>query len=1202
MQTISLFTDGWTFLKTKLEATWEEMEARKGEFKPVELPHDWLIYNTLDLYENSCGWYCKEMKLSEALGEERLQLRFDGVYMDSTLYVNGRKVGDWKYGYSTFDMDITDFLHKGQNELMVQVRFQSPNSRWYSGAGIYRNVWLKTCGRVYLPFDGTYVSIKPCENQPKDSGAVFVSESLGRSFLLEVQTEVAGGFSKNTCCRYTLWKAGAMVRDLGCRYCTEEAGRCCGELPNLANEAAVAGSVTKLSLSAVIEKPKLWELESPECYELVVELFDQTMLDRQEITIGFRTMEFDPDRGFFLNGKRVKVHGVCEHHDFGCLGAAYSQAAMERKFRILRKMGVNAIRTSHNMPAPELMELADKMGFLVMNEAFDMWERCKTPYDYGRFFKEWAKRDVASWIRRDRNHPSLFLWSIGNEIYDTHADEHGQEITKRLIGYVRAHDPEQNAPITIGSNYMPWENARKCADIVKFAGYNYAEKYYVWHHREHPDWIIFGSETASIVQSRGIYHFPLAQSILADEDEQCSALGNSSTSWGARSLEQCITDDRDADFAFGQFLWTGFDYIGEPTPYHTKNSYFGQIDTAGFPKDAYYIFKAEWTDVEKEPMVHVFPYWDFNEGQLIDVRACTNAPYVELFVNGRSMGRQKIDHAHGKRLLGDWRVAYEPGTITAVAYDAEGKEVARKSRRSFKDSSRLLVTADKPVLRADKRDLCFVTIQTLDEEGNPVENAVDYVNVSVKGAGRLLGLDNGDSTDYDPYKGTRRKLFSGKLLAVIGAAHEAGEIEVTVSAEHMPSEKLILTTVEAGALQDSFLDNCMRHTDTKNELAEACGEKTAGCERRETTGVIPVRKVELSAPEGLLITPNKRKLLIHASIYPKDASCKELVWRVVNDSGIDVGFAGVEEIENTGNRHTAIITASGDGAFRVRCMSGRAKERVTVISQIECSAQGLGQAFLNPYTLISAGLYTDTVGEIGNGNEKGIATARDGVSGVIFENVDFGEYGSDEITMPIFALSSDEYPIEIWLGRPYADKSRLLDTVIYQKPSKWNTYQEETWKLPERIKGVAVISFILRAKAHIKGFSFRYFEKAFGKLYASEATRLYGDSFQRNGNRVENIGNNVTLVYENMDFGLEGADKILICGRTPLAGNTIHIHFTPEGGETKNRMVEFRGGPSGEYTEQSFAFETLQGKGRLEFIFLPGSRFDMEYFLFQAGN
>lgn len=319
------------------------------------------------------------------------------------------------------------------------------------------------------------------------------------------------------------------------------------------------------------------------------------------------------------------------------------------------------------------MELADEMGLLIVSEAFDMWERSKTPYDYARFYLQWWKRDVASWVRRDRNRPSLLMWSIGNEIYDTHADSRGQELTRELQAEVLIHDPRRNAFVTIGSNYMPWENAQKCADIVKVAGYNYAEKYYEQHHREHPDWIIYGSETCSTVQSRGVYHFPLAQSVLADDDQQCSSLGNSSTSWGAKSTEVCITEDRDAAFSLGQFLWTGFDYIGEPTPYHTKNSYFGQLDTAGFPKDSYYIYQAEWTDYRTHPMVHIFPYWDFSQGQLIDVRVCSNAPRIELFMNEIPQGIVEIDHVHGHKLLGEWQLPYAEGVLRAVAYDEQGR-------------------------------------------------------------------------------------------------------------------------------------------------------------------------------------------------------------------------------------------------------------------------------------------------------------------------------------------------------------------------------------------------------------------------------------------------------------------------------------------------------------------------------------------------
>lgn len=1184
-----LFNDNWSFLKTEPGTELPDIRGREDQFVPVDLPHDWLIYNTHNLYENSTGWYRRRISVDHGENEDilrdgtlhcppgrRVILRFDGVYMDSTLYVNGRRVGDWKYGYSAFDHDITEYLQPGENELLLQVRHQSPNSRWYSGAGIYRNVWLKVCPPVYLPMDGTYVHTE---------------WQQGEGYRLEIETECAGAVSGNTRCRYSLWREEQEVRDLGWgKRFTRGDGQICFGLNT---------SVTGL---------EEWDLEHPVCYRLRVELYETAQTDFQEITVGFRRMEFTTDRGFFLNGRYVKVHGVCEHHDLGCLGAAFHREAMARKFRILKEMGVNALRTSHNMPAEEVMDLADEMGILVLSEAFDMWERCKTPYDYGRFFKEWAERDVRSWIRRDRNHPSLFLWSIGNEIYDTHADAHGEEITRRLVDWVRLHDPKGNALITIGSNYMPWEGAQNCADIVKVAGYNYGEKYYARHHREHPDWIIYGSETASVVQSRGVYRFPLRQSVLADEDEQCSALGNSSTSWGARSVEACIADDRDADFTFGQFLWTGFDYIGEPTPYHTKNSYFGYIDTAGFPKDAYYLFQAEWTLAAERPMVHLYPYWDWNPGQLIDVRACTNGDSVELFVNGRSQGRQRIDHIRGRQLQGDWQVPYEPGEITAVAYDTGGREIARQSRHSFGEARRLVLETDKKQLAGDGEDLCFVSISAVDGDGYPVENAMNYVKLSLEGAGRLLGMDNGDSTDYDPYKGCVRKLFNGKLLAVVASkpvravggvespAHGLDGIRITVEGQGLEPASLDISVLPASQRPGSSVSE-----DVSGQGGRAYADVNRGEAQAAEGGTwpdrVPVRKVELLLPEGNVLDANRPGVIIEARICPADATDRALEWKAVNQNGISVSFARVEAVDDCHAR----VSAMGDGEFYVRCQSG--KDPVRIISQMEFTARGLGQAFLNPYDFISAGLFSETIGEITNGNEKGIATARDGVSGVIYRDLDFGEYGSDEITIPIFALSSDPHEIEIWQGEPETEGSRLLLNAVYQKPSQWNVYQEETWKLPVRLTGLTTIAFRLQSrKVHIKGFSFTYFEKAYGRLWGAECSRVYGDSFKVESRAITGIGNNVTVVYENMNFGPEGADRVTLWGSSPLPHNTIHIHFTDESGEMTSRVLEVPGGEDGdplgcelrEYKPRTFGLEPLRGRGTLELIFLPGSNYNLE--------
>ncbi len=1166
-----LFNQAWTFLKTALETGLSDIKERKKEFKAVDIPHDWLIYQVRDLYENSTGWYRKVIDKDDLGLEEggRAILRFDGVYMNSTLYVNEQKVGDWKYGYSAFEFDIKDYLQEGENELLLQVRFQSPNSRWYSGAGIYRHVWLKICPAVYLPLDGTYVH----------------TEYLGEGkYLLDIETECAGELSGETACVYKLYHQGELYQNLG--MVRERSTR---EVPrHIPGHEAVLEKVELFCLQTEVDAPKEWSLEEPDCYELMVELVEPAealetcgnaayqlrIVDSDRTTVGFRRMQFDPDKGFFLNDKYVKINGVCEHHDFGCLGAAFYKEAMRRKFEVLRTMGVNALRTSHNMPAKEVMELADEMGFLVLSEAFDMWERPKTDYDYGRFFKEWAGVDVRSWIRRDRNHPSLFLWSIGNEIYDTHADEYGQEITRRLMGFVQAHEPKGNARITIGSNYMPWDNAQKCADIVKLAGYNYGEKCYPKHHEEHPDWVIYGSETASLVHSRGVYKFPLSQPMLSDEDEQCSALGNSSTSWGAKSLEDCITIDRDTEFSFGQFLWTGFDYIGEPTPYHTKNSYFGQLDTAGFPKDSYYVFQSAWTDAKKAPMVHVYPYWDFNEGQVVDVRACTNGCAVELFVNGKSQGKQEIDHTHGKKVQGTWQVAYEPGEITAVAYDDKGTEIARETRYSFGDGVKLNVKVNKQVLRADGEDLAFLEIGVLDEAGHPVENAMNYVEVLVSGEGRLLGLDNGDSTDNDEYKGNVRKLFNGKLLAVVASKAEAGEIVVTVNGKGLQSASMILkaekSTVRRGSTATENLMDCPM----------------------ELTEEIPVRRINIKSRSGTCLTKEQSSVILEARVLPLNATDKHITWKTVNDNGIEIPYAKLEPLESEGTVSRARLTALGDGAFQVRCFSKSGTDKVKIISQLGFVAQGLGQAFTNPYEFVSGGLFSHTIGEVGNGNEKGFSTSRNVASGAVFENLDFGEFGSDEIIIPVFALDNAEYEIELWEGDPLRG-GMLIDTLHYQKPSIWNVYQEETWKLPKRLKGLNTLAFMLRGKkVHIKGFSFKKQEKAFSTLFAAECDAVYGDTFTREVKAVTGIGNNVTLVFENMNFGEKGATGVEICSRSPLKGNTVHVQFTTKEGTVLRRVLEIPG--TKEYQNQCFELEPLVGEGKIEFIFLPGTNFDMK--------
>lgn len=1160
-----LWNEGWEFCEQELDEKNKQI-PQNALFQKVDIPHDYMIYDVHHLYRDSIGWYHKEFQMEKPGPEEEICLRFDGVYMDTAVFVNGSLAGEWKYGYSTFEMEITPLLKSGLNEVYVRVVYQSLNTRWYSGAGIYRNIWWKSRNRDHVLSDGIYIT--PVRKNEAD-------------WKVQIATEIAIRDVQDAC----FYLKQTVLDSRGNKIGEDEK-----QIKTSGSQDKEPGrTMTVQQEIDSVYRPALWDIGQGNLYCLRTELWkNEKLLETEEQKFGFKTMEFLPDKGFFLNGRHVKINGVCEHHDFGCLGAAFSRAAARRKLILLRKMGVNAIRTSHNMPAPELMDLADEMGFLVNSEAFDMWEKPKTTYDYARFFNEWFEKDVEAWVRRDRNRASLMMWSIGNEIQDTLVPERGVEITKALRDAVRKYDYQSHAPVTLGSNFLKWENPQKCADELDCVGYNYSEYLYDQHHKEHENWIIYGSETASILSSRGIYHFPIEKSILTDEDEQCSALGNSITGWGAKSYEACIGDDRDASYSMGQFLWTGFDYIGESTPYETKNSYFGQIDTAGFPKDAFYIFQSEWTDYHKDPMVHVFPYWDFGEGQDIDVQVCSNAPAVELFVNGRSIGKHKIDHGHGRDQIGRWKVPYEKGEITAIAYDENGKEIARKSRRSFGDACRITAQPDKLELQADGQDMTFVEISVCDREGNPVENAKNRIHVEVTGAGRLLGLDNGDSADFDEYKGKSRRLFGGKLLAVIGSKKQKGEVNITLSSPGMETYKLVLQAVdspcpEGVAAKEENKDVPVYGGGSKGKLL-ALGE-----------GEIPVRKLELILEGDPVLSKEQPEITVRAIIYPENTSYRELEWRATNDTGIDVNYV---ELLPEGN--TVKVLAEGDGRFWLKCFARNGGSGVSVQSAIELKAEGIGKAFLNPYEEIPAGLCEYRSEQCGEGIEHGIGFlgTEDGEGYCVagFTSLNFGDFGTDEITLPIFANTNHPVTFQIWEGNPEEVGSEMLADCYYFKPPQWMVFQEESYKLSHRIRGNAQIYIVTAYNFQLRGIYFKKEEKAYTLLKAAECDRIYGDVYRIQEDKVEQIGNNVTLEFENMDFGEQGTNEITICYRSVQELNPVQIRFTGEGmGSIQVVEADLRE----DYGEQTFRIETLTGKGKLEFIFLPGSCFDFHWFQFK---
>lgn len=1127
-----LFNDGWQFCLCDIGT---ELSALPGRhWYDVELPHDWLINDTSKLYETGEGWYRRSLTCSAEQLSGRVLLNFDGVYMNSTLFVNGKEAGSWTYGYSAFEHDITDFLHEGENELLLRVSHQSPNTRWYSGAGIFRDVMLKLRSAAYIGTNGVYIHSAP---QPEGG------------WTTEVETDVVGEASDIRMLLEVFDPAGASMGGYGL-------------------EAHFDGGHEKFTASFNSTDPELWSVDDPMLYTLKISLYSGSeLLDCVNETFGYRTAEFYPDRGFLLNGEPVKLHGVCMHHDLGALGSALNEAALARQLRIMKEMGVNAIRTSHNMPARQLVQLCDEMGLLVDSEAFDMWEKPKTEFDNHRFFTEHAERDVRSWIERDRNHPCIIMWSIGNEINDT-IDPHGLDITKRLYEYVLKYDPKGNAAPTIGSNYMGNENAQKCSDVVKLAGYNYSEYLYDEHHAKYPDWVIYGSETASAVRSRGIYRFPAELPLLTGEDCQCSSLDNSVVGWGSSAMKSWRLD-RDCPFCCGQFIWTGFDYIGEPTPYNTKNSYFGIVDTAGFPKDIYYFYQSVWVSPEQKKVLHIVPsYWDFIPGQEIDVLIYSNARDVELFLNGKSIGSHVMELETSQDMRAHFKVPFEPGVLRVVGHFADGSECS-EVLHTPSDPAAVVLTSDKETLLADGRDIAFVEISTVDVNGIPVGNARNRIRVEVSGAGRLVGLDNGDSTDYDSYKGDNRRLFSGKLLAMIESTLEPGEITVRAYSEGLENAELRLVSENCGEVSGVSVV-------TENKFPAVC---------RAYTGEVPARLL-LPEVDVNSFDPERRSAEIRAKLLPENCTYDDISWSVVRRNGVESNLAQVE-----GSGRSAVVTAKGDGEFFVRAMVHNGAEHPQVIADIPFTAEGLGAAVRDAYSFISASTL-DSSNVPTNIIEDGALSNFDGRTVMTYSDIDFGKTGSQIISLSVGTCF--DMPVEVWEGTP--DDGKLICRVDFGNNGHWCGFAGQDFALAERLTGVRTISVVIDSRVIFGGFSFVPIERAYDTNWVGEADSVYGDDYRIDGRRVADIGNNVIINYERLDFGEGGSEALIISGETGNPMNQIQLRYTPAGGAQKTVLLEFQqdGG-----REQRFDIPKLSGVNDVSFVFMPGSRFDFDWFRFE---
>jgi beta-galactosidase len=761
-----LITSGWQFHLGDV-ADGQNPALDDSGWRTLNLPHDWSIEGKFSkdnpatagggALPGGIGWYRKSFTIPEADSNKLVFIDFDGVYRKSEVWINGQYLGKRPYGYSSFRYELTPYLNHGARKNIIAVKVdnsQQPNSRWYSGSGIYRNVRLVTTGNVYVDHWGTFVTTSEVTSaSAKASIAVTVRNRSARNQPIVLRTVVLDAAGRNVAQTESQFM---LAKD----------------------------SLSTLSQTLTIASPALWTIEAPTMYKAVTTVeCNGAMSDDYETPFGIRTFAFDRDKGFSLNGKPMKIKGVCNHHDLGCLGSAVNKRALERQMEIMKAMGVNGIRTSHNPPAPELLELCDRMGFIVLDEAFDMWKNKKTDYDYAGDWDEWHVRDLQDLIRRDRNHPSVIIWSIGNEVTEQwRKDSVGAVIARELAAIVRALDTTR--PITSACNNAEPGNPVITSGALDLTGLNYHHETFPNFPTAFPRKTFLGTETTSAIATRGQYDnasdsvriWPIRWDIPFKEgnaDLTCSAYDNCRVPWGS-THEDSWKVIKKYDFLCGMFIWTGFDYLGEPTPYDypARSSYFGIVDLAGFPKDSYYMYQSEWTD---QPVLHLFPHWNWKQGDTVDVWVYSSCAQVELFLNGQSLGsKQKAsDDLH---LV--WRVPFVPGTLKAVGRNGKEEPFATEVRTAGAPA-KIVLEADRKVITADGTDLSFVTVKVVDEHGTVVPNADNLIRFTISGNGTIAGVDNGLQTSAEPFKADYRKTFNGMCLAVIQSTGTAGTITLT---------------------------------------------------------------------------------------------------------------------------------------------------------------------------------------------------------------------------------------------------------------------------------------------------------------------------------------------------------------------------------------------------------------------------------------
>ncbi|ADY52739.1 glycoside hydrolase family 2 sugar binding protein [Pseudopedobacter saltans DSM 12145] len=777
------FNDNWQFYLGD-EPQAKNLNFNTNNWRTLALPHDWSIEsdfkaefparNDGGALPGGIAWYRKTFTVDASKKDQLFYIQFDGIYKHSEVWINGQYLGKRANGYISFQYEISKYLNFGNTPNTIAVRVdnsQQPDSRWYTGSGIYRNVYLISTNKIAVENYGTFITT-PSVN--------------GQQAKVNVATEIKNaGETKSVKVEVGVYKAGKLVEK------------------NITSVEARSSSVTKLNQSLTINNPVLWSPEKPNLYEVITRIYDgNKQIDEVKNPLGLRSFRFDADKGFFLNEQSYTLFGVCLHHDLGALGSAMNTRALERQLQIMKDMGANAIRTAHNPPAPEVLQLCDKMGFLVMDEAFDMWKKRKNKFDYHVDFEANHKQDLEDLVKRDRNHPSVFMWSIGNEIREQF-DATGTVIAKELSAIVKSIDPTRPV-IAALTETEPEKNFIFQSKALDVLGFNYKYFDYDSLPKRFQGYPLLASETVSALATRGVYDladtlrlWPASSKdkyvVGGNPDFTVTAYDNVAAYWGT-THEIAWKEVKKRPFMSGTFVWTGFDYLGEPVPYPfpARSSYYGIVDLAGFPKDVYYMYQSEWTD---KPVLHVLPHWNWKAGEEVSVWAYySQADEVELFVNGKSKGIKRKED--GDDLHVSWKVPFEAGSVKVVSRKG-GKTVLEKEVKTAGSAYKIQLIADRNNIKADGKDLSFITAQIVDKDGNIVPDADHLIKFTITGKGAIVGTDNGYQADLTSLSKPERKAFKGKALAIVKSQqNEKGNIVLKAAAEGLEGASVVVKAVK----------------------------------------------------------------------------------------------------------------------------------------------------------------------------------------------------------------------------------------------------------------------------------------------------------------------------------------------------------------------------------------------------------------------